>query len=148
AGLLPKLSPDPELPDDRAVAPDVVAAQVVQQPAPLANQEEEAAARVVVFRVRLQVLGQLRDTRAEDSHLDFWRTRIRLVKPVLRDQISLDSLLDCQNFFVRKYTHAYHFPLHGRRGYELRQLPVDESQTPVRTDPATRPAEGLSHASR
>src|SRR5581483_2517234 len=49
--------PDPELLDERAVALDVVAAQVVQQPAPLADQEEESAAGMMVLLVDLEVLG-------------------------------------------------------------------------------------------
>src|SRR5919199_1725755 len=80
------LSPDPQLRDERAVALDVVAAQVVQQPASLADQEQEPAPRVVVLLVRLQVLGELSDALGEDRHLDLGRARVRVVEPVLHGQ--------------------------------------------------------------
>ena len=56
-----ELSPDPELGDEGANALDVGVPQVVQQTPLLADQEKEAAARVVVLGVRLQVLGELPD---------------------------------------------------------------------------------------
>ena len=65
-----RLSPDPELGDEGAVAPDVYVPQVVQQSPLLADQEKEAAARVVVLGVRLQVLGELPDTSGGQRNLD------------------------------------------------------------------------------
>jgi len=59
-----RLSPDPELADKRAIALDVGIPQVVQQTPLLANQEEKAAARVMVLGMHLQVLGELPNARS------------------------------------------------------------------------------------
>src|SRR4029077_13664508 len=90
------LSPDPELADERAIALDVGVPQVVQQTPLLANQEEEAAARVVVLGVRFQVLGQLPDARGRERDLDFGRSGVLLPAPVLGDQLAFDFSLYCQ----------------------------------------------------
>src|SRR5205823_792746 len=63
------LSPDAQLRDQRSITLDVVAAQVVQQTTPLADQEQEASARVMVLLVRLQVLRELLDALREDRDL-------------------------------------------------------------------------------
>src|SRR5690242_21021575 len=65
------LSPDPELGDQGAIALDVGVPQVVQQTPLLAHQEQEAAARVVVFGVRFQVLRELPDSCGGQRDLDF-----------------------------------------------------------------------------
>src|SRR5262249_7049153 len=55
------LSPQPEAFDQRAVAGDVGALQVVQQPAAPADEQQQAPAAVVVVLVHLEVLGQVGD---------------------------------------------------------------------------------------
>src|SRR5438105_5856825 len=62
--------PQPELGDDRPVALDVLALQVIQQPATLADQLEQPPPRVVILGVRLQVVGEVIDPFAEDCDLD------------------------------------------------------------------------------
>ena len=62
--------PEPELGDDGPVAFDVGALQVVQQPAPLADQLQQPAARIVVMGVRLEMVGEVIDPFAEDCDLD------------------------------------------------------------------------------
>jgi hypothetical protein len=64
------LSPDPQLGDERPVALDIVAAQVVQQPAPLADQDQEATPGVVVLLMGLQMRRELTDALSEDRDLD------------------------------------------------------------------------------
>ena len=91
-----RLSPDPELADERAIALHVGVSQVVQQTPLLANQEEEAAARVVVLGVRLQVLCQLPDARRRECYLDLGGTGVLLSSPVLGDQLASDFRLFCQ----------------------------------------------------
>ena len=62
--------PESELGDHRAVALDVGSLQVVQQPAPLADQLEQTAPRVVVVGVRFQMVGEVIDSFAEECNLD------------------------------------------------------------------------------
>src|SRR5690349_17266715 len=90
------LSPDPELGDEGAIALDVGVPQVVQQTPLLADQEKEAAAGVVVFGVRLQVLGELPDAGSRQRNLNFGGTRVPISAPVIRDQLALDFFLYCQ----------------------------------------------------
>ena len=59
--------------------------QVVQQAAALADQAQKSAPRMVILRVRLEVLGQMLDTRGEKRHLDFRRTAV-----VLGTSVGLD----------------------------------------------------------
>src|SRR2546429_8447359 len=91
-----ELSPDSELGDEGAIALDVGVPQVVQQTPLLADQEKEAAARVVVFGVRLQVLGELLDARVRKGDLHFGGTRVLVRATVFRDQLALDFVLYCQ----------------------------------------------------
>jgi hypothetical protein len=55
----------------RLVALGIVFLEVVEQATPLADQHEKAAARAVVFLVRLEVLRQLANTLAEQCDLNF-----------------------------------------------------------------------------
>ena len=65
-----------QMADDFAVMVGVPLSQVVQQTATLADQHEETAARVVILRVGLEVLGQVRDPFRKESDLDFGRAGI------------------------------------------------------------------------
>ena len=91
-----RLSPDPELADEGPIALDVSVSQVVQQTPLLAHQEKEAAARVVVFGVRLQVLSELSNARGRKRYLDFRGPRVPLSALVIRDQLAFDAVLYCQ----------------------------------------------------
>jgi len=62
--------PEPELGDDRSVSVDVCPLQIVQQAAPLADQLEQPAPRIVVVGVRFQMVGEVIDPFAEDCDLD------------------------------------------------------------------------------
>src|SRR5918995_36209 len=48
---------DPQTPDQVRIPIGILLLQVVQQPAALAHELQQATARVVVLRVRLEVLG-------------------------------------------------------------------------------------------
>src|SRR5262249_9535393 len=63
------LPPEPQLRYQRAIAPDVSAAQVVQQSAALANQQHQTATRVMVLLVDPEVLRELQDPLGEDGDL-------------------------------------------------------------------------------
>src|SRR3954462_13912514 len=64
------LAAEAEFLDEGAVALEVLLLQVAEQAAALADEHEQAAARVVVLLVRPQVLGQLVDPLGEQGDLD------------------------------------------------------------------------------
>jgi hypothetical protein len=74
---------DAEFGDNALVALGIVFLEVVEQATPLADQHEKAAARAVVFLVRLEVLRQLTDTLAQQRDLDLGATRVRGMRAVL-----------------------------------------------------------------
>ena len=74
---------DAELGNDGLVALGIVFLEVVEQATPLADEHEKAAARAVVFLVRLEVLRQLANAFAEQGDLDFRTSGIALVRAVL-----------------------------------------------------------------
>src|SRR5437773_10663898 len=90
------LSPDPELGDEGAVALDVGVAQVVEQSPLLADQEKEAAARVMVLGVRLQVLCERPYASGGQRGLCFGGCRGLVRVPLFRDQLASDFALSCQ----------------------------------------------------
>src|SRR6202035_1262585 len=81
-----QLLADAEFGDDGFVALDIVFLQVVEQATPLADQHEKAAARAVVFLVRLEVLRQLANPFAEQRDLDFRASGIAGMRAVLVDE--------------------------------------------------------------
>src|SRR6187551_1756423 len=90
--LAPRLTAETELLDEGPIALEVLALQVVEEPPPPADQLQEAAPRVVVFRVRPEVLGELVDPPREHRHLDLGRAGVLGVLTVLLDQLLLGFL--------------------------------------------------------
>src|SRR5262245_26916288 len=86
------LPPQAELLDQGAVALEVRALQVVEQPSAAPDELEQAAARVVILRVRAQVLGELVDPGGEKGDLHLRRTGVALVPAVLADDLQLGFL--------------------------------------------------------
>src|SRR5205085_6568862 len=86
------LSPQAQFLDQCPIALQVVSLQVVQEPAPAADELQQPAPGVVVLRVRAQVLGELVDPRGEERDLNLRRARIGLAAPVLRDDLLLRFL--------------------------------------------------------
>src|SRR3984957_7653529 len=78
-----RLLADAEFRDDRLIALGIVFLQVVEQATPLADQHEKAAARAVVFLVRLEVLRQLPNALAQQRNLYFRAAGIRCMRTVL-----------------------------------------------------------------
>ncbi len=76
---------DVELVDERAVTLDVDALQVVELATTLADELEQTTTGVVVFLVRLEVLGELRDAFAQKGDLNFGRTRVAFFGAVFLD---------------------------------------------------------------
>src|SRR5581483_9922704 len=81
-----------ELLDQGTVALQVGLLQVRQEPAPAADELQEAAARVVVLGVRAQVLRELADPLRQHRDLHLGRPRVLGAAPVLSDQLLLRFL--------------------------------------------------------
>src|SRR5258708_21450710 len=64
--------------DQRRVTLGVAGFQVIEQAAALADHLQEAAARMVILRVALEMLGEVDDPFGQDGDLDFRRPRIAL----------------------------------------------------------------------
>jgi hypothetical protein len=81
-----RLLADAEFRDNGLVTLGIVFLKVVEQATPLADQHEKAAARTVVFLVRLEVLRQLANAFAEQRDLDFRAAGIAWMRAVLVDE--------------------------------------------------------------
>src|SRR5690348_12816911 len=77
------LPADTELRDECPVPLDVVAPEVVEQPAPPADEHEQPALAVEVLLVHPHVLGQVPDAVREERDLDLGRAGVGLVLAVL-----------------------------------------------------------------
>ena len=77
------LAPEAELLDQRAVALEILALEIVQQATAPSNELEQAAPRIVILRVGPQVLGELVDPSREERDLDRRRTRVPIAPAVL-----------------------------------------------------------------
>src|SRR5689334_12851166 len=78
-----------ELRDEIGVTRLVLAAEVIEQRPALVDHHQKAAARVIVLRVGLEMLGQRVDAVGEDRNLDFGRTGVALAAAMILDQRSL-----------------------------------------------------------
>src|SRR5918992_2348875 len=85
----PRSAAEPEALDERPVAGDIVVLEVAEQPAAAADHLQEAAARVVVVLVDLEVLGELVDARGQQGHLHLGRAGVALLGRVLGDDLGL-----------------------------------------------------------
>ena len=64
----------------------VLALEVIEQATALADQHQQATARVVVLRVGLEMFGEVVDAFAENGDLDFGRSGVGLVCFVAADE--------------------------------------------------------------
>src|SRR5688572_13907339 len=94
-----QLFADAQAADQFGVALGVFALQVIQQAPALADQLEETASRVMIFRVRLEVLGEIADAFAENGDLNFRRAGVGFVCAVRRDELGLTVLIECHECF-------------------------------------------------
>src|SRR5205814_9580457 len=76
---LTELPPQAQLLDEGAVALEILLLQVVQEPAPPADELQQAASRIVILRMRPQVLGEAVDALGQHRDLDFRRAGVGLV---------------------------------------------------------------------
>ena len=70
-GAMSELLTQAQTLDQRAIAVDVGTLQVVEELATTGNHAQQAAARVVILDVLLEVTGQVIDAGRQQSHLDF-----------------------------------------------------------------------------
>src|SRR5262245_33319066 len=85
----PPSPPEYELGDDRAVPLDVLASQVLQQPASATDQHQETTAAVMVLLVHLEVLREVADPLGQDRDLDLGGARVTRRACVLLDDLGL-----------------------------------------------------------
>src|SRR5688572_4664539 len=90
-----KLLADAQAFDQIRVPLRILALQIVQQPAALPDEFEEASARVVIFRVGLEVLGEISDAFAQNGDLNFRGAGVGIVCTVRRDELGLPVFIEC-----------------------------------------------------
>src|SRR6185437_14180906 len=83
---------DTEPLDQLCVAIGVFPLEIIEEPAALADQLQEATARVVVFRVRLEMFGEVADALAEERDLHFRGSGVALMGCVAADDFGLAVL--------------------------------------------------------
>src|SRR5690606_3910136 len=83
------LPPQTEPSDQAFVAARVLLAQIVEQTAALAYHNQQAAARVNVLLVGLQVPREVADPLAQDRHLYLRRTGVALLGTIFPNQFLL-----------------------------------------------------------
>ena len=79
------LLPEAQTLDYGSITLHIICFDVIEQSSSLADQLQQAAPGVVIFLVRLEMLGQIFDSRAQQGNLYFGRTGILLVKTVIID---------------------------------------------------------------
>src|SRR5215207_6134598 len=85
----PRSAAQAEAFDERPVAGDIVVLEVAEQPAAATDHLQQAAARVVVVLVDLEMLGELVDARGQQGHLDLGRAGVAFLGRVLGDDLGL-----------------------------------------------------------
>ena len=81
------LAPQPQFGDDAAIAFDVLAIQVVQQTTPLTNHHQQAATAVMIVFVLAEMIRQVVDPLAEQSHLNLGRAGVAVMRTVFSDDL-------------------------------------------------------------
>jgi hypothetical protein len=76
--------------NDTAIAFSVLRLNVVQKPAPVAHHFEEAPPGGMILLVSLEMFGEIVDSFTEQSDLNFRRSRICGMDPILADHRSLE----------------------------------------------------------
>ena len=69
------------------VALDVCTLQIIEQTATLGDHLEQAAPRVIVLFMDLEVFGKLIDSLAKQSYLNLWRARIGLMTAKIAENL-------------------------------------------------------------
>ena len=83
------LATQAELLDQRLIAIEVLALEVVEESSTLSDKLQQSATRMVILGVDLEVICQIRDALTENGHLYFWRTSIVAVRLIRVDELRL-----------------------------------------------------------
>src|SRR5207302_4902986 len=86
-----------ELLDESAIALEVSLLEIRQEATAAADELEQTPARVVILRMRAQMLRELVDALREQRDLHLRRARVGLVRPVLTDDVQLGFLRKSQS---------------------------------------------------
>src|SRR5689334_21525592 len=86
------LPAQPQFLDQCPISLQVMLLEIVQEPTTSADELEQPAPRVVILRMRPQVLGQLVDPLRQQRDLHRRRARVGLARPVLTDDLLLGFL--------------------------------------------------------
>src|SRR5262245_5456137 len=97
---------DAELADQFAITLDVLRPQIIEQTTALADQLEKPPARVMILRVNLEMLGQVRDALGQKRNLHFWRAGVAAMGREFPDDFLLAGRCQthvdfCLAFFFR-----------------------------------------------
>src|SRR6476620_5981002 len=106
--LMSVLLADAQTPDQLGIAVGILALQVVEEAATLADEFQEPAAGVMILRVRLEVLCQIVDALAQESDLNFRGTRVLDVGLVGTDDVGLAILAECHAYLHARPRHRRH----------------------------------------
>ena len=68
--------------DNGLIPLDVLFLQIIEQTTPLPDHSQQTTARMVIFRMRLEMLRQVGNLFAQDSDLHLGRSGIRWVHPI------------------------------------------------------------------
>jgi hypothetical protein len=91
------LTPESELRDEISISIDIPPAEVLEQPPSPPDHTKQAAARVVILRMTLEMLGKFVYAARQHGNLNLRRTRVALSPRVLSYQLL---------FFVFDQSHA------------------------------------------
>ena len=78
-----------ELLNQSAVTIQIRLLQIAEQASSLTNHHEKTSSRMVILRIRLQVLGELRDALGQNCNLNLRRTRVAFFSAVCLDELCL-----------------------------------------------------------
>src|SRR6188472_3864017 len=109
--------------DQRCVARIVLGLEVVEQTAALADHLEPAAARMMILRVALEMLGEVGDACGQDRDLHFRRTGIAFALGIRLDELRLALGCDRHRTLLKlKVENAYRLKSHAVGTDESDQL--------------------------
>src|SRR5918994_7922178 len=86
---LRQLPPEAQLLDQGSTTLEILALQVVQQAPAAADELQQPAPRVMILRVRAQVLSQFVDACRQERDLHLGRAGVRIGRAVLADDLLL-----------------------------------------------------------
>ena len=82
-----RLTAQAEVGDELAVTLDVDTAQIVDHAPTTPDEHQQAATAVVIFRVDLEMLGEVQNPIGQQRDLNLWRARVAVFGAVLRNDL-------------------------------------------------------------